>query len=101
MKADGYRFSLEPVDVPKVETKHRRIVTPIPVPESLEILDRISRYESSIVMDQLPVFWDRAEGHHIQSSHGTGNRVSEKIIDMVPCAEAVRSCVSRNYASEY
>ncbi len=62
---ESYRFSLEPVDVPRVETAHRRIVTPIPVPESLEILDRISRYESSNVMDQLPVIWDRAEGHQI------------------------------------
>lgn len=63
-------FSLIPVDVPHVETKHRRIGTKIPVPESLDILNRIAKYESSNVMDQLPVVWDRAKGHTIHDAWG-------------------------------
>ena len=67
---DVYNFSLEPRTVPLVETGHRRIATQIPVPESLEILRRIERFESSNVMDQLPVIWDRAKGHQIFDKWG-------------------------------
>ena len=64
------RFQLTPMSVPHVETKHRRIVTRIPVPESIPILERIARYESANVMDQLPVLWDHAEGHRILDRWG-------------------------------
>jgi len=68
---DGnYPFSLEPFDVPHVETAHRRIGTALPVPESLEILDRIHKYESSNVKDQLPVIWDTAKGYQIFDKWG-------------------------------
>lgn len=70
MKADGFRFSSTPVTVPRVETTHRRIVTQIPVPESLPILDKIAKYESSNVKDQLPVVWDRASGYQIFDKWG-------------------------------
>jgi 4-aminobutyrate aminotransferase / (S)-3-amino-2-methylpropionate transaminase / 5-aminovalerate transaminase len=63
-------FSLTPVDVPKVETAHRRIQTALPVPESLEILNQIHKYESSNVKDQLPVIWDTAKGHQIFDKWG-------------------------------
>ncbi len=58
-------FSLAPVDVPRVETPHRRIVTPIPAPGTAEIMARIGRVESSSALSQLPVIWDRAEGYNI------------------------------------
>ena len=33
-----FNFNLTPTTVPKVDTKYRKIVTPLPVPESLEIM---------------------------------------------------------------
>ena len=53
-----------------VETKHRRIQTALPVPESLDILERIAAHESADVMNQLPIVWDRAEGHQIFDAWG-------------------------------
>jgi len=66
----SYQFNLNPRDVPTIETPNRRIVTQIPVPESLAVLERIKKYESSNVMEQLPVVWDHAEGHQVFDSWG-------------------------------
>ena len=65
-----FQFNLKPRNVSKIETPHRRIVTQIPVPESLEILEKIKKYESSNVMDQLPVIWDHAEGYQVFDPYG-------------------------------
>ncbi|MSS73574.1 MAG: aspartate aminotransferase family protein [Candidatus Latescibacteria bacterium] len=69
MASATYRFS-GPVEVPRVETRHRRIVTKIPVPESLEIFETLDRYESSAMHGQLPVVWDRAEGFQVHDPWG-------------------------------
>ncbi|MCX5796521.1 MAG: aspartate aminotransferase family protein [Elusimicrobia bacterium] len=62
---------LVPVPVPKVETAHRRIVTPQPPPEAIPILRELSRYEpASMTWDQYPVLWDRAEGHTVWDAWG-------------------------------
>ena len=60
-----YAFNLVPREVPKISTKHRCIHTKIPVPESLPVFEEIRRYESSSVMEQLPVVWDRAKGYQV------------------------------------
>ncbi|MEK7382411.1 MAG: aspartate aminotransferase family protein [Elusimicrobiota bacterium] len=62
---------LTPVSVPRVETRHRRIVTPQPPPQALPILKELSKYEpASMTWDQLPVVWDRAEGHSVFDAWG-------------------------------
>lgn len=66
----GYTFSLEPVDVPQVETRHRRIVTRIPAPGSIPILEELSRYEPTSLHHELPVVWDRAEGYQVFDAYG-------------------------------
>ena len=66
----GWRFDLNPVDVPTVETKYRRIATKMPVPESLEIFKALDRYESTAMHGQLPVVWDRAEGFQVHDAWG-------------------------------
>jgi len=63
-------FNLKPRKVPLVKTDHRCILTKIPVPDSLPLLEKIKTYESSNVMDQLPVIWDHAEGYQIHDSWG-------------------------------
>ncbi len=58
----GHKYTLTPVDVPLVKTKYRSIRTPLPVPESLPILARLTRSEPISMQGQPPVIWDRAEG---------------------------------------
>lgn len=70
MTKETRTFNLKPVKVPKVKTSHRVINTSIPVPESINILNRIEKFESSNVKDQLPVVWDRAEGFQIFDKWG-------------------------------
>jgi 4-aminobutyrate aminotransferase/diaminobutyrate-pyruvate transaminase/4-aminobutyrate aminotransferase/(S)-3-amino-2-methylpropionate transaminase len=62
---------LTSVDVPRVETRHRRIATPQPPPQALPLLKELSRFEPvSMTWDQLPVVWDRAEGHTVSDAWG-------------------------------
>ena len=61
----GYHFSREPADVPFVKTKNRLIQTQIPAPGSVEILEKLDKYESRSMHGQLPLVWDRAVGHSI------------------------------------
>jgi 4-aminobutyrate aminotransferase/(S)-3-amino-2-methylpropionate transaminase len=58
-------FGLTPHSVPHVETKYRRIVTPLPVPESIPILESLQRAEPVAMQGQPPVVWDRAEGFQV------------------------------------
>ena len=66
----GYQFSHVPVEVPKVRTRFRQINTPIPVPESLPILEDLAGYESRSMHGQLPVVWDRAEDFQVWDRFG-------------------------------
>lgn len=65
-----FSFNLQPRTVKRVDTDNRRIVTKIPVPESLPLLDRIRKYESGNALEQLPVIWDRADGSKIYDKWG-------------------------------
>jgi 4-aminobutyrate aminotransferase-like enzyme len=66
----GWKFNLEPMDVPKVETKYRKIVTKIPVPESLDYFKALDEYESTAMHGQMPVVWDRAKGFQVSDAWG-------------------------------
>jgi len=61
---------LAPRKVPSVQTKYRRIVTEIPVPESIPILRRLRQYEPQSMGGQPPVVWDRAEGIQVYDRWG-------------------------------
>ncbi len=64
------QFSLTPRPVPRVETPYRRIVTDIPAPDSIPILERLQRYEPLAMQGQPPVVWDRAEGFQVWDRYG-------------------------------
>ena len=64
------QFSLEPRTVPAVQTALRRIATPIPVPESIPLLEKLHRYEPLAMQGQPPIVWDRAEGFQVRDRHG-------------------------------
>ena len=63
-------FDLKPRHVPTVDTRHRRIVTPIPVPESIAILERLFATEPVAMQGQPPVVWDRADGMYVHDRWG-------------------------------
>lgn len=64
------RYNLEPVEVPEVKTRYRRIRTRLPVPESREIIQALMDSEPRSMMGQPPVIWDRAEGFQIWDRWG-------------------------------
>lgn len=63
-------YDLTPRSVPKIETRYRRIVTKLPVPESLPILEKLHRYEPVAMRGQPPIVWDRAEGFQVYDAYG-------------------------------
>jgi len=65
-----FKFNLVPRKVATISTKHRTINTMIPVPESLELINKIKRYESTNAVEQLPVVWDSAKNHQIFDEWG-------------------------------
>ena len=63
-------YSLEPVDVKKISTRHRTIQTQIPVPESLSIFASLQNSEPRAMMGMPPVVWDRAEDFSVYDKWG-------------------------------
>jgi 4-aminobutyrate aminotransferase/diaminobutyrate-pyruvate transaminase/4-aminobutyrate aminotransferase/(S)-3-amino-2-methylpropionate transaminase len=63
-------YDLTPVDVPLVETKYRSIKTKIPVPESLEIYEKLIKSEPQSMQGQPPIIWDKAEDFTIYDKWG-------------------------------
>ncbi len=70
MSSHQRKYSLEPREVPRVETPNRRIVTRLPVPESLPILLSLERFEPSSMQGQPPLVIDRAVGWSVYDRWG-------------------------------
>ena len=66
----GKEFSVDPVEVPEIETEHRRITTALPAPESIATLETLRNIEPISMRGQPPVVWDRAEGFQVYDAHG-------------------------------
>src|SRR5262252_11146779 len=66
----GKEFSVEPRAVPRVETAFRRIVTPLPHPDSVPILEKLRRFEPQSMRGQPPIVWDRAEDIFVYDKYG-------------------------------
>lgn len=66
----GKEFSITPVDVPFVLTRYRSIVTPLPHPDSLEILQKLRRLEPSSMCATPPLVWDCAEDFSVYDRYG-------------------------------
>ena len=66
----AHKYELVPQDVARGDTKYRRIVTKLPVPESLEIFERLAAYEPVSMAGQPPIIWDRAEGFNVYDRWG-------------------------------
>jgi len=66
----GKEFSITPRQVPRVETKFRRIVTPIPHPDSIATLEKLRKFEPQSMRGQPPLVWDRAEDIFVYDKYG-------------------------------
>jgi len=66
----GKEFSTLPQTVPHVETKHRRICTPVPHPESAPLLDRMREVEPLSMRGMPPIIWEKAEDIYVFDKHG-------------------------------
>ena len=61
----SYSFSREPKEVKIIRTKNREIKTKIPAPGTVEILEKLDKYESRSMHGQLPIIWDKAIDYNI------------------------------------
>jgi 4-aminobutyrate aminotransferase-like enzyme len=99
-------FPLEPRKVDTVETKYRRIVTDIPAPESLPVLQTLRACEPNCMLGQPPLLWDHAEGFQVFDRWGNkwldfssgvlianAGHGRKKIVDAI-VAEAQRSLLT-------
>lgn len=66
----GKEFSITPRTVPRVETKYRRVVTPLPHPDSVATLATLRRFEPDSMRGQPPLVWDRAEDIFVYDRYG-------------------------------
>ncbi len=66
----GKEFSIVPQSVPRVETRFRRIVTPVPHPDSVPTLEKLRQFEPQSMRGQPPLVWDRAEDVFVFDKHG-------------------------------
>src|SRR5260370_5903940 len=64
-------LALPPQSVQRIETALRRIVTKLPSPARLPILEKLHRYEPLAMRGQPPVVWDRAEGLQVYDAYGS------------------------------
>jgi len=66
----GKEFSITPKQVASVETRFRRIVSPLPHPDSLPTLEALRKYEPQSMRGHPPVVWDRAEDISVYDKYG-------------------------------
>ncbi|HWQ92642.1 MAG TPA: aminotransferase class III-fold pyridoxal phosphate-dependent enzyme, partial [Clostridia bacterium] len=66
----GKEFSIVPQQVPSVQTRYRRIVTPLPHPDSLPVLEILRGFEPQSMRGQPPIVWDRAEDFSVFDPYG-------------------------------
>jgi 4-aminobutyrate aminotransferase/diaminobutyrate-pyruvate transaminase/4-aminobutyrate aminotransferase/(S)-3-amino-2-methylpropionate transaminase len=59
-----------PQETRRVETRLRRIVTPLPAPESLPLLEKLCAHELRAMQGQPPIVWERAEGYSVHDPYG-------------------------------
>ena len=66
----NYKFSRVPINVPKVQTKHRTINTSIPASGTDESIKVLEQYESRSMQGQIPIIWDKADDFNVYDKHG-------------------------------
>jgi 4-aminobutyrate aminotransferase / (S)-3-amino-2-methylpropionate transaminase / 5-aminovalerate transaminase len=108
MAAFARKYSLEPVAVTRVRTRYRRIVTKLPAPGSLPVLERLERFEPASMQGQPPVVIHRAKGWHVEDRWGnrwmdwsTGVLISNAGNGNPAIVAALRRIIGRPLLSTY
>lgn len=65
-----YLFHRDPRNVKPIHTKNRNICTALPVPESMEIIERSIKNEPWSMNNQLYAVWDRATDYNVYDKWG-------------------------------
>ena len=63
-------FDATPRSGEVIETRYRRITTPLPHPATTAVLECLNRYEPMSMGGQPPIVWDRAEGINVYDEAG-------------------------------
>jgi len=63
-------FNLEPKKVSKISTSHRKIVTDIPSPGSIKIINRLQKCEPKSMGLEVPVVWKNAKNYQVFDDDG-------------------------------
>src|SRR5256885_7121915 len=66
----GKELNIVPRQVPRIETRFRRIITPLPHPDSIPTLERLRQFEPQSMRGQPPLVWDRAEDMFVYDKYG-------------------------------
>ena len=66
----NYKFSIQPLNVPKVDTNYRKIKSAIPAPDTNLILEKLNKNESRSMHGQLPIVWDKAKNYSVYDQIG-------------------------------
>jgi 4-aminobutyrate aminotransferase / (S)-3-amino-2-methylpropionate transaminase / 5-aminovalerate transaminase len=66
----GQEFDITPRKVPRVQTKYRRISTPLPHPDSVAVLEKLRQCEPISMRGQPPLVWHRAEDVFVFDAYG-------------------------------
>lgn len=61
---------LTPAPVTKVATQFRRIVTDIPVPQSIELIKKLRQVEPQSMSGMVPIVWHQAQGFLVRDPYG-------------------------------
>ena len=65
-----WKFNMVPIDVPYINTRYRKIITKLPVPESLGIFQSLDKHESRSMHGQLPIVWETARDYQVFDPYG-------------------------------
>ena len=63
-------FTLVPKDVPPIRTRYRSIVSKLPAPQSIPLLEKLYEFEPRAMRGQPPIVWDHAEGFQVFDAWG-------------------------------
>ena len=86
--------------VQRIETKYRRIISQIPHPESLHLIEELAEIEPLSMSGFSPVVWDRAEGFQVWDAYGNMWIDFTSAVEAAPQRTASRKASSRPGSSK-
>ena len=105
---DSYEFSIIPIEVPKINTKYRKIITSIPSEDSVQIINQLRQSEPDSMGLELPVVWDKAEDFQVYDAAGncwidfsSGTFVVNAGHRHPKICDAITETVKNNYLHNY